>query len=114
MQTTEMTRKVVEHHIQSLTALDVDEILRDYTEESVLFTPDGPVRGLAELKKVFEGFLQTMPEGLIDNLKFLRRDFVDDVAYLLWMSGESAPLGTDTFVIKNGKISIQTFAAYLV
>jgi len=109
-----MTRKVVEHHVQSLIELNVEEILRDYTEDSVLFTPDGPVQGLANLRMVFEGFLQNMPEGLIDNLEFLRRDVVRDVAYLLWTSGEDAPLGTDTFVVQEGKIRVQTFAAYLI
>jgi hypothetical protein len=109
-----MTKKVVEHHVESLIRLNVEEILTGYTEESILFTPSGPVQGLSGLKQVFEAFFQAMPEGLIENLEFIRKDYVKDTAYLLWKSGENAPLGTDTFFVKDGKILVQTFAAYLI
>ena len=44
-------------------------------------------------------------------------DFAEegDVAYIAW-SAETptmrVPIGTDTFVVRNGKILVQTFAAY--
>ncbi len=43
----------------------------------------------------------------------VRQDVEGDVAYIVWAAGDFAPLGTDTFVIRGGKIVLQTFAAYV-
>jgi hypothetical protein len=32
------------------------------------------------------------------------------IAYITWSAGADIPLGTDTFVVDNGKIVSQTFA----
>lgn len=37
-----------------------------------------------------------------------------DIAYITWSVGSAIPLGTDTFVVDNGKIVSQTFAMYAV
>lgn len=34
------------------------------------------------------------------------------VAYITWSVGNELPLGTDTFVVRDGKIVSQTFAMY--
>jgi hypothetical protein len=41
-------------------------------------------------------------------------EVVGEVAYIVWHSvsqGAEVTLGTDTFVVKDGKIAVQTFAA---
>ena len=50
--------------------------------------------------------------GAIDNfsLRSLRVD--GNIAYITWSVGSDIPLGTDTFVVDNGKIVSQTFAMY--
>ena len=35
-----------------------------------------------------------------------------DAAYITWNIGREVPLGTDTFVVRNGKIALQTFAMH--
>ena len=35
-----------------------------------------------------------------------------NVAYITWSVGADIPMGTDTFVVGNGKIVSQTFAMY--
>ena len=35
-----------------------------------------------------------------------------ELAYITWSAGREIPLGTDTFVVRNGKIVAQTVAAY--
>jgi len=40
-----------------------------------------------------------------------------DVAYIVWEAETprfSILMGTDTFVVRNGKIAVQTFAAHMV
>jgi hypothetical protein len=36
----------------------------------------------------------------------------ESIAYITWSVGDDIPLGTDTFVVEDGKIVSQTFAMY--
>jgi hypothetical protein len=60
------------------------------------------------------GFIASLPADAIDRftLRSLRVD--RNVAYITWCVGSDIPLGTDTFVVDNGKIVSQTFAMYAV
>lgn len=107
------TKDVVKHHLAALLSGDVNEILQDYGDNSVVFTPDGPVQGLADLGLLFTAFLGDLPEGSLAKLEVLREDYHGDAAYLLWSIPGLFPMGTDTFVIAEGKILTQSFAAYL-
>ena len=35
-----------------------------------------------------------------------------NIAYITWSVGSDIPLGTDTFVVENGRIVAQSFAMY--
>ncbi|MBT3943746.1 MAG: nuclear transport factor 2 family protein [Chloroflexi bacterium] len=107
------TESVLGHHLGAIMAGDVDAILEDFTEDSVLFTPDGPVRGLDALREMFTGLVtELLPPG--SDLKLIDQSIEGEVGYVAW-SGSSEkydfPIGTDTFVVKNDKIVVQTFAA---
>jgi hypothetical protein len=41
-----------------------------------------------------------------------RQEFVEELGYIVWEAAPWIRLGTDTFVVQNGKIVLQTFAAY--
>ncbi len=105
--------KLLDHHIAALLSGCMEEILRDYDESSFVYTPDGPVEGLVNLKKMFAGFLSTVPANVLQSLEILRQDIFNDTAYILWQAGEQIPLGTDTYIIKDGKIAVQSYAAYM-
>ena len=61
------TEATLIHHLQSLKQ-GVDAILSDYAHDSVLFTPDGPIRGLDGIGAFFEGFLNSSPPELLDSV----------------------------------------------
>ncbi len=50
---TEQTEAVLSHHLQALRA-GGEEIMQDYVDESILFTPDGPMIGLIEIYKLYK------------------------------------------------------------
>ena len=50
------------------------------------------------------------PEFL-SNLKMAKQEVIGEIAYIAWSVEGMIALGTDTFVIRNGKIVAQTFAA---
>ena len=71
-------------------------------------------RGLAALRAAFEGFYGGLFKPGTYSFEMDRIDISGDVAFILWHSsnlGAEVTLGTDTFVIRDGKIAIQTFAA---
>ena len=109
------TEQILNHHLAAFIDANVDEIMKDYTEQSELLTPDGPVLGLKAIRDFFQGAFNILPKGSSLDLKqtIIRGNMV----YLAW-TGESSlvniPLGTDTFIFENDKILFQTLAAQIV
>ncbi len=90
--------------------------MADYTDESVLITPDKTVSGLTELRDHFANVFKLFPKDST-TLKLDKSVINKDVAYIIWSA--DAPkidisYGTDTFIIKDGKIVRQTFAGVVV
>ena len=106
------TKAIVEHHLASFGAGDMKETLADYTEASVIVTQGGELRGLEAIQGLFAGlFAEFAKPGASFDLKLLST--ANNVGYIVW-SAETADnvyeLGTDTYVIEDGKIAVQTLA----
>jgi ketosteroid isomerase-like protein len=107
------TRDVVQHHIDALGAGDLDAVMEDYTDESLLLTTQGPAKGLDTLRAGFQGAI----DGLFKPgaHTFTLDEFVveGEVAVIVWRLESEAvdvPYGTDTFIVRDGKIAVQTAA----
>ena len=107
------TTAVLEHHLASVGQGNLDEIMADYTHDAVIYTPSGPVRGTAAIRAFFAALPEILPPGFWDNFAMVRQDVEGEVAYIVWASSPAVPLGTDTFIIRDGKIVVQTFAAHM-
>ena len=113
---TEITAQVLEHHLTGFALRDVDKIMVDYTESSILITPDGTFKGLDQIEMYYENLLPAFP---IDETIFeIDIQTVEkEIAYIVWHAETPAltvPLGTDTFVVEDGKIMRQTFVAQIL
>jgi ketosteroid isomerase-like protein len=107
------TREIIENHLASFGGRDLEGILSDYAPDAVLFTADGPLRGLDSLRALFVAMLAEFGKpGARFDLKCLSAD--GDHGFITW-TAETAEnvyeLGTDTFVMRDGKIHVQSFAA---
>jgi hypothetical protein len=108
----ESTSKVLDHHWEAFKANDLEATMADYTEESVLITPDKTYKGLQEIRENFVFAFSLFPKDS-STLKLNKSVVQQDVGYIIWEA--SAPklklsFGTDTFIIQNGKIIRQTYA----
>jgi len=103
------TETTLNHHLNAFSE-GIDSIMSDYTESSVLFTPDGPLVGTDPIRAFFDGFLRNSPPELFRAFTLVRQDIQADVAYIMWKAEPFIPLATDTFVVRDGKIAVQTFA----
>jgi ketosteroid isomerase-like protein len=104
------TQATIEHHLQAISQ-GVDAIMSDYTEQSVLFTQQGRLQGLGPIRGFFEAFLASSPPELLAAFTILRMDVQGEAAYLVWKAEPFIPLATDTFVVRDGRILVQTFTA---
>jgi len=106
------TKDVVDQHLKSFGERDLKGILSDYATGAVLFTPEGPLRGADAIRPFFQAMIAEF--GKPDSAFSMKQQFVEgDYAYILW-TAETADnvyeLGTDTFVVRDGKIVVQSFA----
>jgi ketosteroid isomerase-like protein len=101
-------QEVFAHHGQALAAGNLDEILVDYSEDSVVITPAGAARGKDAIRKMFVKLLDELPNAAWD----LKNQILDgDVLYLEWAADSAANRvedGVDTFVFRDGMIWAQT------
>ena len=105
---TRTPQEVFADHGQALAAGDLDAIVADYADDSVVITSAGVARGKDEIRQVFVKLLEDLPEAAWD-LKTLIFD--GDVLLLEWAADSavnSADDGVDTFVFRDGMIWAQT------
>ena len=103
------TEAVLQNHLRAA-KMGVEAVMQDYTDESVLITQDGTYRGLAEIRGFFTALFGALPRGFFDALELKRQEISGEVAYILWERKPQIARATDTFVVRNGKILVQTFA----
>jgi ketosteroid isomerase-like protein len=105
---TRTPQEIFAHHGQALGAGDLDEIVADYTEDSVLITPAGAARGRDGVRGAFAKLLNDLPDAAWD-LK--NQVFEGDVLFLEWAADSRLNRvddGVDTFVFRDGMIWAQT------
>ena len=105
------TEQVLDHHLSAF-GVGIDEIMKDYTDDSVVIAPEGTYRGLGEIRAFYQGFLDNFPAEACDSFQILRSELIGDVAYQTWDARPFILLGTDTLVIRDGKIAYQTYASH--
>src|SRR5262245_12773151 len=107
------TEAIVRNHLQAfLEQKGIAAILSDYDDNARFHSEARTYHGKHEIGTFFEDFIAALPPDSTTrfSLRTLRVD--GDLAYITWSAGDAVPLGTDTFVVRNGKIVAQTFAMY--
>ena len=100
---TKETNAVLDNHLSAAQRGDLEAVLNDFSADSVLYLPQGPVRGMAELRDFYKTFLTKPPSGFPKAFELLRRDVDGEVAYIVWKAEPGVQLATDTFWCATGK-----------
>ena len=105
---TRAPQEVFAHHGKALAAGDLDEIVADYADDSVVITSAGIARGKDGVRTVFAKLLDDLPNAVWD----LKTQILDgDVLFLEWAADSAVNRvddGVDTFVFRDGMIQVQT------
>jgi len=99
---------IMQHHAQALTSGNLDELMKDYTKDSVLFTPTETFKGPERIKAAFAGMMKMLPPEALANFKASKQEIQGEYVYLLWTALPTFPSAGDTFHIHNGKITMQS------
>ena len=98
---TDETRTVVEHHMAALNSGDIDQVMEDYTDDSVFIINMGGVfTGREAIRPFFEASAG-MP-GFTETASFAEGD-----AYYVTWTADGIQLGSDTLVVRDGKLALQ-------
>jgi len=106
---------VLSRHLQSFINNDLEALMSDYTEQSVLITHDQTYSGTQEIKAFFTELMKYFPKNQ-SNFDLDKLVTNEELVFIVWHATTptlEVPLGTDTFLIKQGKIYQQTFAGQL-
>ena len=110
-----MTQQVLENHMTAVDSGNLDAIMADYAANAVLLTPEGTCRGHVQIRPVWEQLLRDVFTKDA-NFTMVREAAEGEVAFIVW-SLESGrvriPLATDTYLVRSGKIIVQTYAAVI-
>ena len=108
----ESTTKVLDHHWKAFGANDLEAVMADYTDESILITPEKTFKGLKEIRDNFVFAFTVFPKGS-STLKLRKSIVQQEVGYITWEATTpkmKKSFNTDTFIIHDGKIVRQTYA----
>ena len=106
--------EVFDHHLSVFGSGNIDEILTDYTKDTIMIYGERFWHGLDGARDFFHMWLdELIPVG--SRFDLINRVAVDDWLHITW-SAESPryrfDFGTNTFLIRDGKILRQTVATY--
>jgi ketosteroid isomerase-like protein len=107
------TEAAVSEHLRCFAACDVEGIVAGYAVDAAVHTMTGTVRGHEALRQMFTSvFGEFAKPGTTFEMK--QQIFDGEIGFVAW-SAQTADnvydLGVDTFVVRDGKIVAQTFAA---
>jgi uncharacterized protein (TIGR02246 family) len=108
------TKAILDHQNAAFEAGNANETIKDFAEDAVMIGADGVIKGRAAIHAAYsELFAGPFKPGTYEFT--LDAEHVHgDVAYIAWRAScatENVTLGTDTFVIQDGKIIAQTYTA---
>ncbi len=105
------TQDVLENHLRCFGEGDLNGILSDYAPDAVFFTANGPLRGVAAIRPLFEAMIVEFSKPGA-SFKLSQQCIDGDYGYIIWTAATADnvyEMGTDTFVVRNGKIVAQSY-----
>ena len=110
------TEAVLYHHLEAFVNADLDELLKDYTEESEVWTNDGVLAGIDAISQFYRYVFTILPKNQ-SQLTLKQKIVKDDRVFITWMADSpfiNIPMGNDGFLINEGKIVWQIACAHIV
>lgn len=110
----QQTQALFERHVAAFNAGNLDAVMNDFGEHSIVITPDGVFEGLEQIRALYGGLLAEF--GIIDNgdspgLTLDTLHARHDMIVITWHAESKHrvfPFATDTFICKGDKFERQS------
>jgi len=104
---------IVTRHMTAIDSGDVEGATADYADGAVFITPMGETKGKAAIHKALAAMLpkDVGAAGTRAVVVIKQKFFTKEIGYIVWVQNAGKPeemQGSDTFVVRNGKIVAQT------
>ncbi|MBS1597435.1 MAG: nuclear transport factor 2 family protein [Bacteroidetes bacterium] len=107
----DVSKNILDHHLSSFLDSDLQAVMSDYTNESILITQAATYVGLQEIETFFVNLLDHFPKQQ-SSFELYQMVVKGELGYIVWKAKTPSLdvlLGSDTFIIKDRKIYQQTF-----
>ncbi|MEW5757721.1 MAG: nuclear transport factor 2 family protein [Pseudomonadota bacterium] len=107
---------VFKRHVASFSSGDLDAVLRDFGEHSVVVTPDGVYEGVNRIRTAYSALLAefgNIERGDSPGLTVDTLHVCNDTLFITWHAASKQhiyPFGTDTFICDGDKFTRQSIA----
>jgi len=101
-------REVFQHHFAALEAGDVEAVMADYNQHSVVITPGGVARGVGAIRQGVTMLLSALPRA---TWQLTTQIYDGNILFLRWAAdSRNAEVkdGVETYIFKDGRILVQT------
>ena len=111
--TVDTTKAVLDHHLKALMARNLNDIVSDYTSASVIFTQQGVFKGTDMARAFFTEALKILSPEVMPTFKIDKAEYDGEFVYAVWSAGQTIPMASDTFCVRDGKIVLQTVTLFM-
>lgn len=98
----------VMHHANAVAAGQLEEVMRDYTDESAIITADQSFHGLEEIRQFWQVVFSQFPPEVLKTLTVTRQEVDGNLLFITYKADPVVKGGADTFLVHNGKIITHT------
>lgn len=106
------TTAVWNRHVERAVAGDLDAVMEDFGEDSVIITTDGVIAGEDAIRKFFADFLAGYDQAAIESTVVNAEAIHDDVVVFNFTVGAAGLTFHDTAVIRDDRIKVLTTVGY--
>jgi hypothetical protein len=99
-------------HVERAVAGDIDAVMEDFAEDSVIITSQGVLEGKAAIRQFFEAFLGDYDQAAIDSTVVNTETIHGDVVVFNFTVGSAGMTYQDTAVIGDDRIRVLTTVGY--
>lgn len=92
---------------------DIAALLAQYSDDAVVITPSGVLRGRDQIRGMIEGIVSEFGQAGV-TFELLSQNAIDPVVAFTWKARTASndyELGAETYVLQDGLACRQTFAA---
>lgn len=107
---------MLDHHLEAFLAGDLDAVMEDYAQDAVFIARGRCLTGREQVRESFAALLTGPFTPGTYAFTLEDEQVVGEIAFIVWHASCAAveiPIASDTLVVREGKIVVQTLAAKL-